>query len=262
MGSPTPASREAEAATRRVLAAGRPCAAGERSRARKAGGPAPSRVPSVVWWTREFPGDAGQVREVRHWIEDLLPRCGALDEVVLLASEACTNAVVHTRSGQAGRFSVDVEWSAALARVVVGDQGSADAPAVGRTGEAERIEERGRGLRLVDAVSDGWGTARHPAGRCVWFDVGWQARGGPSLRAPGGVEAMGAGSRVIRRVWPGTTVWWGHVTGTWWAVVPRTAGAAALIDAPTPEVLISKIVGRVAWDRRPGGRDRSPDPAE
>ena len=40
------------------------------------------------------------------------------------------------------------------------------------------------GLLLVDAMSDDWGTIGHLAGRCVWFEVGWAARGGPLLSAP------------------------------------------------------------------------------
>ena len=81
-------------------------------------------VSRVLWWSRDFPGGRDQVGEARHWIGNLLPECDGLDDFLLLASELCSNAVVHTRSGQAGgRFSVDVEWTPTLARVVVGDQG-------------------------------------------------------------------------------------------------------------------------------------------
>jgi anti-sigma regulatory factor (Ser/Thr protein kinase) len=84
------------------------------------------------WWARDFAGEAAQAGEVRQWIADLLPECDALADVLLLASELCVNAVVHTRSGQAsGKFTVDVEWSAGLARVVVGDQGSLEIPVAG-----------------------------------------------------------------------------------------------------------------------------------
>ena len=48
---------------------------------------------------RDFPGGTDQVRLARHWIEDLLPPCDPLADIALVASELCTNAIVHTRSG-------------------------------------------------------------------------------------------------------------------------------------------------------------------
>jgi anti-sigma regulatory factor (Ser/Thr protein kinase) len=146
---------------------------------------------------------------VRHWIADLLPECDALAEVLLLASELCTNAVVHTRSGQAGgRFSVDVEWSMELARVVVGDQGSLEIPVagVGAAGEAQ-TEESGRGLWLVDAMADDWGTVSAPGGRWVWFSVDWRGNGGLPLAPPGDAHTAVAAIAAIRVAFPGTTAW-------------------------------------------------------
>src|SRR5258708_1163324 len=107
-----------------------------------------SPVPPALWWVRDFPGGEDQVRQARHWIEDLLPQCDPLADILLLASELCTNAVVHTRSGKAGgRFSVDVEWGQETARVVIGDQGSPTALAI--TAKAQDgiwADEHGRGL--------------------------------------------------------------------------------------------------------------------
>src|ERR1700761_8974132 len=85
----------------------------------------------AAWWTRHFRGSAPQVLEVRHWLEALLPDCPARADLLLLTSELCTNAIVHSRSGEpGGQFSVDIDWTPALARVVVGDQGSAKVPAI------------------------------------------------------------------------------------------------------------------------------------
>jgi anti-sigma regulatory factor (Ser/Thr protein kinase) len=214
----------------------------DRGRPREIAPPAPSGVSRIAWWTRDFPGGEDQVSAARHWIEELLPGCEALDDVLLLASEVCTNAVVHTLSGRAGRFSVDVEWSPSLVRVVVGDQGSLKAPAVSaRDDHANWADECGRGLWLVDAMSDDWGTIGHLAGRCVWFEVGWQAKGGPLLAAPDGHVAMSRDISILRRLWPGTTVWWGHLTQAWWAALPGAAGAETLISAPTMDTLIPGI---------------------
>ena len=158
---------------------------------------AASRGPArpVLWWARDFPGGTDQVHLARHWIEDLLPQCDPLADIALLASEACTNAILHTRSGKAGgRFTVDVEWAPQAARVVIGDQGSSTAPAItAKTQDATWADENGRGLWLVDELADDWGTAAHRGNRWVWIDMQWQARGGPPLQAPGGCEAAGAG---------------------------------------------------------------------
>jgi anti-sigma regulatory factor (Ser/Thr protein kinase) len=206
---------------------------------------APPRKPasSIAWWTRNFRGSKDQVPEVRRWLEDLLPGCGPRGDVLLLASELCTNAIVHSRSGEAGgQFSVDVEWAPQLARVVVGDQGSAKAPAlVMGKGEAGQLGESGRGLLLVDGVADDWGTASRPNRRWVWTDVRWQARGGTPLAAHDCLDAATGDSRVIRKAFPGTSIWWGHLTEAWWAAVPGATDAHGLICAPTRESLIQAL---------------------
>jgi serine/threonine-protein kinase RsbW len=198
---------------------------------------------SIGWWTRNFQGSPNQVCEVRRWLEDLLPGCGPRADVVLLASELCTNAIVHSQSGEAGgQFSVDLEWTPALVRVVVGDQGSAKAPALTvRKGEAGQWGESGRGLLLVDELADAWGTASHPNRRWVWADVDWQARGGLPLETPDGLDTAIDGSRVIRKAFPGTSIWRGHLTKTWWAAVPGATDAHGLICSPTRDSLLQAL---------------------
>jgi hypothetical protein len=63
---------------------------------------------------------------------------------------------------------------------------------------------------------------------------------------------MTAGIRVLRRAWPGTTAWWGHLTETWWAALPRAAAAEALISAPTRDTLIAMIAGTYQAPRSAG----------
>jgi anti-sigma regulatory factor (Ser/Thr protein kinase) len=205
--------------------------------------PPPGPSSSTAWWTRHFRGGADQVFQVRHWLEDLLPDCAARADVLLLASELCTNAVVHSRSGEAGgQFSVDIDWAPALARVVVGDQGSAKVPSVvPRAGDAGRLGESGRGLLLVDQLADDWGTASRPNRRWVWADVRWQDGGGPPLAAPGGAEAAIASNAMVRRAFPGSSIWWGHLTRAWWAAVPGSTNAHGLICAPTSAGLVQSL---------------------
>jgi anti-sigma regulatory factor (Ser/Thr protein kinase) len=209
----------------------------------------PAKRPArAVWWTRHFQGGPDQVRQVRHWLEDLLPECPARADLLLLASELCTNAIVHSRSGEAGgQFSVDIDWTPALTRVVVGDQGSAKVPAV----SAGPVGESGRGLLLVDELADDWGTASRPHRRWVWADIRWEARGGLPLSAPGGPDAAAAGNASTRRDFPGTSVWWGHRTSAWWAAVPGSTNAHGLICAPTKDGLLQSVARTypraVAW---------------
>jgi serine/threonine-protein kinase RsbW len=148
------------------------------------------RAPAILRWTRDFRGQADQVRAARRWTADLLPECDQLADVLLLVSELCTNAIAHTRSGEAGgRFGVTVEWTRESVRVVVDDQGSSTAPTIDpRAGDPTRTDEAdesGRGLRLVDRLATDWGTASRPGRRWVWADVRWQAGDGAPAEAAG-----------------------------------------------------------------------------
>lgn len=218
----------------------------------------PKPAPAATWWTRRFRGGADQVPEVRHWLEDLLPDCAARADVLLLASELCANAIAHSRSGEAGgQFSVDVDWAPALARVVIGDQGSAQAPAMAaRTSDAQ-LGESGRGLLLVDDVADDWGTASCPNRRWVWADVQWQARGGRLLAAPGGLDAAIASNTMIRKAFPGTSMWWGHLTKSWWAAVPGSTNVHGLLCAPARDTLLQALARTYP---RAAGRDKRQAP--
>jgi serine/threonine-protein kinase RsbW len=228
---------------------------------RRTGGVSPQPSSLIAWWTRHFRGGPDQVLEVRRWLEDLLPDCAARADVLLLASELCTNAVVHSRSGEAGgQFSVDIDWAPALARVVIGDQGSAKSPAVAaRTGDAVQLGESGRGLLLVDDLADDWGTASRPNRRWVWADIGWQDRGGSLLAAPGGLDAAIASNAIVRRAFPGTSIWWGHLTKAWWAAVPGATNTHGLICAPTRDSLIQSLVR--SYPRAAGDRAAAADAA-
>ena len=215
----------------------------------------PKPPPRIAWWTRHFRGGADQVLQVRHWLEDLLPDCAARADVVLLASELCTNAIIHSRSGEAGgQFSVDVDWAPTLARVIIGDQGSAKTPVIPpRSGDAIQWGESGRGLLLVDDVADDWGTAGRPNRRWVWADVGWQARGGALLAAPGGMDAAITSNAMARKAFPGTSLWWGHLTKAWWAAVPGPTNTHGLICAPSQDSLIQSLARTYP---RAAGRDK------
>lgn len=88
-----------------------------------------------------------------------------LDEAELLVSELVTNAVLHGAPPITVRVECDNSHNL---RVAVTDRNPE--PAVPR--EAGPQDESGRGIRLVDVISDRWGVrARPDEGKDVWFEL-------------------------------------------------------------------------------------------
>ena len=116
-------------------------------------------------YRRVFAGTRAQVPEARRFVRDLLPNH---QDARLIVSEATTNAVLHTRSGEAGgTFTVVVEVRAdGTARLEVEDQGG---PA--QFGILAQGREGGRGLQIIEALSAAWGIKGDPTGRTIWIDL-------------------------------------------------------------------------------------------
>ncbi|MEO3862658.1 ATP-binding protein [Acrocarpospora sp. B8E8] len=121
----------------------------------------------------ELPGAAVSVVRARAFVRGVLERAGVDEaaDVLLLVSELVGNAVTHSDSGQGGRLAVVViGCDDRVVRVEVNDQGSdANKPQV-RDGEG-LLSAGGRGLRLVEQISRGWGWDEAGSGRTVWFEV-------------------------------------------------------------------------------------------
>ncbi|SEM33881.1 ATP-binding protein [Nonomuraea pusilla] len=114
-------------------------------------------------------GLPSQVSRARALVTAALGRDDPLhDDCLLLTSELATNAVLHSRSGAGGSFTVAVRSSDELVRVYVADAGSDGPPCVCRTGAGATT---GRGLPLVDALSHRWGFARSDGSTTVWFEL-------------------------------------------------------------------------------------------
>jgi hypothetical protein len=136
-------------------------------------------------WRREFPGEPCQLRVLRQWLVSLLPPCPARDDVVVVANELGSNAIVHTRSGYGGRFIVEITWSGAMVRVAVADGGAPAGPAEIDDPGAEH----GRGLAVVRELSARRGTCGGQSGRLVWADVAWDSMPSAAAASPAGQEA-------------------------------------------------------------------------
>ncbi|PZG10574.1 ATP-binding protein [Nonomuraea aridisoli] len=116
-----------------------------------------------------LPGTPSQVSRARGLVRDALGRDHPLyDDVVLLTSELATNAILHSRSGDGGSFTVTVTSSEAAVRVLVEDAGSDGPPCVCRTSAQSTS---GRGLPLIEALSHRWGFTREDGSTTVWFEV-------------------------------------------------------------------------------------------
>ena len=92
-----------------------------------------------------------------------------VDTAVLLVSELVTNAVLHARSS----IVLSVEDRDASARVEVRDR----SPLSPRLHRFAIESATGRGLRMLEQLSRGWGVEVQTAGagKVVWFEVGMAA---------------------------------------------------------------------------------------
>jgi hypothetical protein len=128
---------------------------------------------------RWFDARPVSVSKSRRFVEeataDLAP--DVREAIVLMVSELATNALVHATSG----FEVRIERDATTVRTTVTDNGEGT-PSLSFPGEAD---PHGRGLRVVQELSDEWGTLDDPdaPGKAVWFVVDVSPERGPETRS-------------------------------------------------------------------------------
>lgn len=81
-------------------------------------------------WRRVFPGQEGELRQVRSWLTELLPDCPDRSDVLTVTIELAANAVRHSASGRGGFFAVELSWLAnpATVRIAVADAGGLRGP--------------------------------------------------------------------------------------------------------------------------------------
>lgn len=120
-----------------------------------------------MWATTILSPEASNAGAARRFVSDVLVNRAMEDlaEVVaLLTSELVTNAVLHARSD----VVLEVLFRSPCLRIQVWDE-SAD-PAVRRRGRPSGVVP-GRGLQLVEALADNWGSQMDGRGKCVWFEL-------------------------------------------------------------------------------------------
>ena len=88
---------------------------------------------------------------------------GEIEIVTLLTNELVTNSVLH--AGTTIEVCIDVTLQ--RVRVEIGDE----SPVLPVTLDVTEDAVAGRGLALVEELSDRWGVEHAPPGKRVWFEV-------------------------------------------------------------------------------------------
>ena len=126
-------------------------------------------MPAPKRFQRQFAGQAGSISEARHWIRQAmedLAIAGRTDDVVLIVSELVTNAILYGEGGV--RLTMAIQPDRLYLSVADAGAGGVEKLAFSLTAE------HGRGLRIVEALSDRWGVEWRPgADTVVWaeFDL-------------------------------------------------------------------------------------------
>jgi hypothetical protein len=116
-----------------------------------------------------FRGRLDQVGHARAFISAFMGGCAATDDAMLLISELCANAVMHTSSGKPGGiFTVRAVLADHCMCAEVEDQGS--------TWDGRLDDARcPHGLFLLRQVAADCGTLRGAEGWITWFTLGYPA---------------------------------------------------------------------------------------
>ncbi|MFU8851456.1 SpoIIE family protein phosphatase [Micromonospora sp. SL1-18] len=116
----------------------------------------------------KVPAEPTAPSRVRHWMNARLTEWqvpeGVISAAVLCTSELTTNALLH--AGTAARVEIDL--SAERLLVSVADSGTRGQ--VNRA-QTDTLSSRGRGLGLIEELSDAWGTDPTVRGSTVWFEI-------------------------------------------------------------------------------------------
>ncbi len=118
--------------------------------------------------TIDLPPATGSVPAARHLLLEILRAWDVPqdpDDAGLLVTELVANVVDHVR-GEAS-LTLETAFSDGWLRISVAD-GSSVRP---RVRELVNDQPRGRGLLLVKAIADRWGSENHRGGKRVWFEL-------------------------------------------------------------------------------------------
>jgi anti-sigma regulatory factor (Ser/Thr protein kinase) len=186
---------------------------------------------------RTFPAIPQSVHAARRFATDTLSAAPAstVEAVELMVSELATNCIRHERTS----FHITILGSTQEIRVEVTDSGSGT-PAMRSPGPDE---PSGRGLQIVDMLSDSWGVEpEDPAGKTVWFTMPAASAMQPAAEEVGARRRIGEDAPALagdpssvqgaERTPNGPTTL--HRYGTWLYRVPCGARGAGLQSQGRP----------------------------
>jgi anti-sigma regulatory factor (Ser/Thr protein kinase) len=136
--------------------------------------------PTATIWEATLARGVGAPGHARRELASRLD--GALDadrtrDLLLLAGELVSNSVLHTTANGSPEIMLELVLGRDAVRVT--DGGSANVPAVQ---PPEPLGAGGRGLYLVESLSDSWGMEREGAHQTrVWFEMRRRASAGGTL---------------------------------------------------------------------------------
>ncbi|MCW3068849.1 MAG: hypothetical protein JWL67_1474 [Solirubrobacterales bacterium] len=131
--------------------------------------------------TRRFRYEPEAVTAARRFVREVLSDQSpqTVEAAELMTSELATNCVRHARTG----FEVTIRSRGEI-RIEVRDTGGGQPTRL----SPEPRAPSGRGLLIVEALSDSWGVIPSSEGKTVWFTV---ARSGASGEAPRATASIG-----------------------------------------------------------------------
>ncbi|MFZ1995543.1 MAG: ATP-binding protein [Solirubrobacteraceae bacterium] len=141
---------------------------------------------------RTFPAIPQSVHAARRFATDTLSGSPAstLEAVELMVSELATNCIRHERTS----FHIAILGSTQEIRVEVTDSGSGT-PTMRSPGPDE---PSGRGLQIVDMLSDSWGVElEDPSGKTVWFTMPATVARSPASEEMGARHRIGQDAPVL-----------------------------------------------------------------
>ncbi|HLI01569.1 MAG TPA: ATP-binding protein [Acidimicrobiales bacterium] len=119
-------------------------------------------------FSRTFPNEPASAAAVRRFVREIVERAPCrveVDRAVLLASELVANAALHANSEE---VRVHVAVAADGVRIAVTDED----PQPFSPRRAAPDDTSGRGMQLVDRLSDGWGMDYFQRSqKSVWFHL-------------------------------------------------------------------------------------------
>jgi serine/threonine-protein kinase RsbW len=125
---------------------------------------APHNVSRVLLARPEAPAEA------RRALGDLPFPATTREDLALLVSELVTNALRHGGLSRDDRIGMSLINGAGRARLAVHDAGPGFTPGLSGSNDDPRVAG-GRGLALVEALSDAWGVRSGADGCTVWCEV-------------------------------------------------------------------------------------------